>query len=73
MPQVETASSVFRQPTNLHRFGLLPSPLLYSFPFDSNSLQNESLTIDAFDLLKVIGKGSFGKVLTCFSNCDSTF
>ena len=26
--------------------------------------QNQALTIDAFDLLKVVGKGSFGKVAT---------
>jgi serum/glucocorticoid-regulated kinase 2 len=26
-------------------------------------MQNQALTIDAFDLLKVVGKGSFGKVM----------
>jgi serum/glucocorticoid-regulated kinase 2 len=30
---------------------------------DFKPIRNEPLTIDAFDLLKVIGKGSFGKVM----------
>jgi serine/threonine protein kinase len=39
------------------------SHALFSFAFTNTYTQNEPLTIEAFDLLKVIGKGSFGKVM----------
>ncbi|KAL4258074.1 hypothetical protein AB1N83_011343 [Pleurotus pulmonarius] len=35
----------------------------FHLKIDFKPLRNESLTIEAFDLLKVIGKGSFGKVM----------
>jgi len=35
----------------------------FHLKIDFKQLRNESLTIEAFDLLKVIGKGSFGKVM----------
>ncbi|KAG1768878.1 kinase-like domain-containing protein [Suillus placidus] len=35
----------------------------FHLKIDYRPIRNESLTIDAFDLLKVIGKGSFGKVM----------
>jgi serum/glucocorticoid-regulated kinase 2 len=35
----------------------------FHLKIDFKPIRNESLTIDHFDLLKVIGKGSFGKVM----------
>jgi len=35
----------------------------FHLKIDFKQLRNEPLTIEAFDLLKVIGKGSFGKVM----------
>lgn len=35
----------------------------FHLKIDFKQLRNESLAIEAFDLLKVIGKGSFGKVM----------
>lgn len=35
----------------------------FHLKIDFKQLRNETLTIEAFDLLKVIGKGSFGKVM----------
>jgi serum/glucocorticoid-regulated kinase 2 len=35
----------------------------FHLKIDFKPTRNEPLTIDAFDLLKVIGKGSFGKVM----------
>lgn len=35
----------------------------FHLKFDYRPSRNEPLTIEAFDLLKVIGKGSFGKVM----------
>ncbi|KAG1765548.1 kinase-like domain-containing protein [Suillus occidentalis] len=35
----------------------------FHLKIDYRPIRNETLTIDAFDLLKVIGKGSFGKVM----------
>jgi serum/glucocorticoid-regulated kinase 2 len=35
----------------------------FHLKIDYRPIRNEPLTIDAFDLLKVIGKGSFGKVM----------
>ena len=45
------------------KFEYLISPIKYIHLNDYSNMQNQALTIDTFDLLKVVGKGSFGNVM----------
>jgi serum/glucocorticoid-regulated kinase 2 len=45
------------------KFEYLINPIKYTLINHYSNAKNQALTIDAFDLLKVVGKGSFGKVM----------